>query len=363
MKKFLEFIKKLLLQVYYSYLIIKEEELTNVSLINKLKANFQGQAGDCWIIYNLKETNKGDYISDHEIFRSKTINRQYNLIMDDKLLFNTVFGNYVKVPKIFAYIDHGFMRDLDGNFLKTDDILALTRKEKVLIIKPINGGGGNNVHILRDEEHSIDKNKTSGKIKCLCLDNLNIDQNELRNFLENLNNFIITEFIKQHPYINQIFSETANSIRIITLRNPKNDKLTIPVAVHRIGRLASFPVDNFGKGGLSVEIDLDTGVLGKAASRLNYKNSAPVYMSRHPDTNKLITGVKIPYWQELKKTLISTSAKFPFIPFFAWDIIITKDGFTVMEINKSSGAKVYQVFGGKKNSLIGDFYRHHGIFK
>ncbi len=47
----------------------------------------------------------------------------------------------------------------------------------------------------------------------------------------------------------------------------------------------------------------------------------------------------------------------------AWDIVITEDSFSVIEINASTGIDLIQLWGGEKNKELGRFYKKHNIFR
>ena len=46
-----------------------------------------------------------------------------------------------------------------------------------------------------------------------------------------------------------------------------------------------------------------------------------------------ITGVRIPHWDSMTKKLLDVCAEMSYIPYVGWDIIITPDGFAVIEGN------------------------------
>jgi hypothetical protein len=363
LKKLSRTLKSMLTSLFAIVEIILDKGMYRVPLLVKLKMNLKGFVADRYVIYNIKSNNIDNYISDFEVFLSKRINRQYCLLMDDKFLLSSIFGKYVNVPRNFVIIKNGHLFDIYNSKVTFADFLRLFITEKQLIIKPIDGGGGKNIHIISTYK-KIDDEKTDQREEIgIFLDNKYVTQDDLFAWTKTLDHYIVTEYVKQHHYANELYKFTANTIRIITIQDPYQSKIRIPIAVQRIGRNASFPVDNFDKGGISVEIDLETGILGRAASRLSCTTNSPIFFDKHPDTGAQISGVTIPFWKELKNNLIEVASSFPFIAFIAWDVAITETGFTVIELNKSSGCKLYQVFGGQKKNLLGDFYRYHGIIR
>jgi len=354
---FYDFIKRL----YFRYRIFTEKENCKLSFYKKTKACLKGLKGDQWVWYSLDNSSIAQYVSEYEYYFTKVINRQYHLIMDDKLIFTEVFGKYINVPKIYFYIYKGEIFTRNSKQPSLENLFQILIKENTLILKPVNGARGEKVHIIRAAKN-FHVNETNQQDHIHYLDNELIEKDQLGEFISHLDEFIITEFIIQHPYAKSFYDKTTNTIRVITIQDPENDKWIITNAIHRIGTKKSFPVDNFSNGGLTVEINLETGVLGRAFDPTNC-NPTTFYMSEHPDTGAQITGVKIPYWEELKETLVDVSSKFPYVYFIAWDVVITKQGFSIVEINNSSGLNIFQVFGGVRNSKLGKFYKHHGVIK
>jgi len=352
-------IKKSLVYTHNIYRVIRDKGNCKVSFFNRIKANLKGFRSDQWIYYNLSEHDPTKFISDFEWYFTKNINRQYRLVMDNKNIFTEIFSRYLDVPNIYYYIKKGQVYSLNSSRNSTDEIIKILNKKKKLILKPINGGEGLNVHVI-SKSISDQQRKNLSEFDKLYYDDELSDKNRLRSLLKSLDEYIITEFIEQHNYAKQLYERTTNTIRIITLNNPSFGKIIIPCAIHRIGRDASFPVDNFSKGGLTVEIDLESGCLGRAASFLDCQGSELIFMSRHPDNNEQITGITVPYWEKIKSTLIEIARKFPYIFFIAWDVVVTEKGFSVIEINRSSGLNIFQIFGGMRESYLGDFYKFHG---
>ena len=355
-------ISNLLLYIHNVYRVIRDKGHCNVSFLDRIKANLKGFRSDQWIYYNLSNNDPKEYISDFEWYFTKDINRQYRVIMDNKLIFTEIFSKYLDVPEVYFYIKNGKLSNFCSNKNLTYEIIEKINKKKNLILKPVIGGEGLNVHLISKSMMEYKKNLQNNP-DLLYFDNQLIDIKKLMSLLSCMDEYIITEFIEQHNYAEKLYNRTTNTIRLITLNNPSTGKIIIPDAIHRIGRDASFPVDNFSKGGLSVEIGLDSGCLGRAASFYNYQGKKLIHLSNHPDTNEHITGITVPYWDKIKSKLIEIASKFPYIFFIAWDIVVTEKGFSVIEINRSSGLNIFQIFGGMRNSNLGDFYRFHQRIK
>lgn len=323
------------------------ENFYKIPFFKRIIMSINGFTANQYVRYELYKNDKSEYISEMERWKTRKINRRYNITMDDKLIFQEVFGKYVNTPRNFGWINDKKIFDLTGKCISEDDFLSLLIKQKKIVIKPTYGtGGGRGVHIVEKLDNGI------------YIDKKLIDNDELCNRIYSLDDYIICEFINQHQYASDIFDKTTNTIRLITIINSNDGTARITNALHRIGVESSIPVDNVLQGGLVAKIDLKTGVIGKAKSY--YTTSE---FSNHPESKAKIEGVQVPFWDTVKKKIIEVAENFPYIYFMAWDIVITEDSFSVIEINASTGIDLIQLWGGEKNKELGRFYKKHNIFR
>jgi hypothetical protein len=332
----------------------------------KIKLNLNGFKNDQYIYYCFSTNDKKNYISEYERWKSREINHKYHIIFDDKWVFSSLFSKYIEVPNVFAFIKKGEPFNITGSEIKQlciDDIVKLLYINSRLVIKPIIGSEGSNFHIIKCfKEKELSSSKSSQNHNFF-IDNNLVKEKELKQYLISLDQFLVTEYVKQHEYINKIYPHTTNSIRMITIVSPNNGEIILTNAIHRIGRNSSYPVDNFSKGGLTVEIDLETGILGRAASKYSHNNQSLIFMDHHPDSGAQISGIEIPDWKQTTTKIRKVASLFPYLKFIAWDVVITETGLSVLEINASSGLNLFQVFGGLRNGNLADFFKHHGIIK
>jgi hypothetical protein len=115
-----------------------------------------------------------------------------------------------------------------------------------------------------------------------------------------------------------------------------------------------------GAGGLSACIDLATGVLSRAACR----SDAGVIErhAHHPETGNPIEGVGVPYWAETTQQILHFAAQMPYLPFIGWDIVMTADGYSILETNPGSGFGVIQVHHPLLVDVrVARFFQAHGL--
>lgn len=227
-------------------------------------------------------------------------------LLDNKLSFKSHIQsncNGIKTSKLLAYYDH--------------DTKKITHyaepSSKKVVLKPLIGHGGYGFKKI-----SADKIKEELK-KCIT-------------------SYIAEDFIEQHNLLNLIFSESVNTIRVLTLK--KDDNYYVIKAILRVGRTSTKGVDNISSGGISINIDMKTGTLGKG--RRDYRYGDAEY-EIHPDSKYKFYGEKIPYFKELKKISIDSHKCFPMYKLIGWDISITPSGPILIEGNRVPDLDLYQI--------------------
>lgn len=327
------------------YNIVNGKSYKNVSLCNKLKMYIHGFDSDSYKNYDLENNNYKEYLTEVERWKSREINGQYKIILDDKRLFYEVFSSHIKIPKTILNIVNNVITDYNTQQeISLEDMLEYIKKYKGLAFRPTNNGGGKYVSVVIAKEN--DTYEINGKIT---------NREDTLNFLKTQCDDIVTEYVFQHEYSANIFSGSVNTIRIVTT-HMKNGDCIIPLALHRFGVEKSRPVDNACSGGIFGVIDIDTGKIGPCKSYL----TEDVY-SKHPDTGAQIDGIIVPRWDEIKEKILEVAQKFPYVKFVAWDVVLTDDGVTVIEGNASTGFGFFQMFKPERNTKLGEFYRENGI--
>jgi hypothetical protein len=139
--------------------------------------------------------------------------------------------------------------------------------------------------------------------------------------------YVIAPRIEQAEYARQIFPHSVNTIRVMTMIDVDTGKVTIPYAIHRVGVYATAPIDAFFAGGIVAPVDLETGELGAVVTQL--VNGKRRILDTHPETDAVIRGVRVPHWQKVREELLALAEQLPFLPWVAWDVVITDDGFLI----------------------------------
>jgi hypothetical protein len=120
-------------------------------------------------------------------------------------------------------------------------------------------------------------------------------------------------------------------------------------------------VDNSMAGGLAAAIDLDTGRASKAVSFPT--RASPVgWHSAHPETGAPIEGLEIPHWPRIVARMLEVCRRLPYLPYVGWDLVVTADGFRLIEGNHFPGLFPHQAHA----PLLADrrvfrFFAAHGV--
>lgn len=340
-------LKKIKLFVLYWTRIVFVKNNFKVPFFMKIKANlFGGYLADQYILYDLKNVDKREYLSEFDWYRSRYINEPFDFALNNKVVCTEILKRYIRMPENYFIKNKGHLYDFESGIKNIEDVYSILIEKEQIIIKPFAMGKGNGVHMISMQEN------------CIFIDGQVITKDEFNAFLECRDDFIISEYMKQHEYADNLYSETVNTIRFITIRDTKTHEWKPFFAVQRIGTEKTIPVDNGSKGGLIAKIDLSSGELSEARCL----HDLNLYYT-HPNTGKIIEGVKIPDWEKVKEEVLKVADKLPYLDFIAWDLLVTDEGLCVIEANASSGVNIIQLWGGQRNGELGEFYRTHKVIK
>lgn len=300
-------------------------------------------------IYDLQNGDAGDYLSDYARFHRCAINRYPHLLNDKVCFYWLMRGAGAPTPHLFAVIEHGAATMLDESGRSLSIAAALCEAGRA-VVKPRDGTNGRGVFFVtatQDGALSIG-DQPSGVLAMM------------QALSEGA--FILCERLDQHDYAARIFPHTMNTLRIMSFIDPSNGEPFIGRAVHRFGAARSGNVDNWSAGGLSAPIDLAAGVLGTAAGH-PAKHGRERYAA-HPDTGAAIRGIVIPGWEAIRRAVTRLAGLMPGNPYIGWDVLVTPNGFSVIEGNTTPDVNLIQVHGPLlADERIRRFYKHHNVIQ
>ncbi len=148
---------------------------------------------------------------------------------------------------------------------------------------------------------------------------------------------VVEEYVRQHPEMSRLNPDSVNTIRVVSFSSNSfpvtedGKMMDIAVANVRIGGGGSI-VDNFHNGGVTANIDLETGKIRTHA--VDYEGKV---FRKHPATGTVIKGFEIPYFQEALNMIRDAIETRRLEGYIGWDVAIAEDGPLLIEINTMPG--------------------------
>lgn len=256
-------------------------------------------------------------------------------ITESKIRLSEYFAvRNFETPVTVAMIKTGKILGITGTGMTFDELTSafLESSSGKFFIKPDKGRGGKGIFTIK---------KINGK---LLLNGLPLSR---KIFSEKTTHkdFIIQEGLTQRSDISTINPSSVNTLRIVT--QYQGNDFRISAAVLRIGR-NGMDIDNATQGGISVNIDIESGILSKYA----FAEHSTEIFEKHPDTNFKFEGAVINYWKKIKQNILDYASRATEFPEVAWDIAILENGIAVIEINLNYGIDHLQCcIGGMRRKL------------
>lgn len=325
----------------YKWLIEQEvdswTQWVSIPLRRRLWLLRHGFTSPCGKLYDFDDNGQEAYLSELQRYRLfRATNGEHRYLLDDKLSQHWMLADHPENrPTAFGVIDRGFVHgvaggDLEGDPIPVSDWLPdAVRTQEKLVLKQLRGSGGKEVLVCAyDEGYTLDGEPVTERTLCEAA--------------KQLSGYLVTEHVTQHAYADSLYPHATNTMRLLTIWDEQAGELLTPVAVHRIGTDRSRPVDNLSVGGLSAEIDFETGELSRAA-QLPFSGEVPWY-SAHPDTGAPIEGERVPKWETVRSTVEQFAMETTNIPIIGWDILVDESGVpVVIEANTGTDVQLLQV--------------------
>lgn len=284
----------------------------------------------------INKDNYKSFLSDRAYRLGHPWNGTYSSIIDNKLYLPYLLKDYPEHTPMYFYFLNNNIQELGGaGNITFEEFLLLLRKQKRLVLKHICSSLGNGFHLL--EYIKEDK---------ILLDTQYVNEIKLRHFLYSLKDYIVSEYVQQHQYAQEVNSSSLNTIRMLCVRDKRLNTFNVVRCFHRFGSNGSL-VDNLGGGNACLHfVDIATGIV-ESAGMVNINNQGEQYSEHviHPSGRDL-TGLKIPSFNEIKDKVLEISNSFPFLKYVGWDIAITEKGFKIIEANSLTSLGILQRKGG-----------------
>ena len=275
--------------------------------------------------YGLTDDNYHNVISDWDYEYLYPMNHKvYQQWIENKLTMRYTLEPFKEyLPKYFYHLlkNRDVMRLMDcpQNYpASLDGVIECIRAFGIVAAKKARGSHGVGFYKIEANGDSFNANGDEYSLE------------RFKDFLLNLDDYVITEYVKMHPLFEKLNPVSVNTIRITAINEHGNDPI-LPFAFLRIGTKKSGVTDNLGAGGMVCKVNVNNGVFYDAETLSNHVFTK---VKEHPDTHELVEGT-IPHWDEVKKGVIKICEYMPALEWLGFDIAITEDGFRIIEINRS----------------------------
>lgn len=277
--------------------------------------------------YGITRKNHRDFISDFEYSWLRHINGDYCFLFEDKISLKYIVNSFHDCfPEYYYHIRNSnsgnvvikMMDCPEDRGRDYEDILALAREKGELALKPDTGSHGNGFCRLTydGDKYYLNFKEASPKEIISMLD-------------DEANQYLVTEFISNHPQFKKIYEGAVNTIRLLVFKD-ENGNPQIGNAYMRFGSSKTGTVDNMGAGGIFAELDIESGRYHDA--KIITHNSI-IPCEKHPDTNVIIEGI-VPHWEDVKNTVLAVARDIKPMEYFGFDVAITERGVKFPEINR-----------------------------
>jgi len=341
---------------YYSGLVFEKffSDLLNnksTSFRQKIWAQKRGFYSRRIEFYGLTEDNYRNYLSDFDYYRLHPINGRYNRWIDDKLLMKFILHPFNEfLPEYYYHFCNQeilSLMDCPKDFESSiDGVINLLKEKKALAVKPTAG------------THGIGFTKLSYINDNFQINHQPSNESGVIDLLDHWRKsdgagYLITEYLKPHPDLSHIWSETPNALRLMVIRE-RNQYPKIINAFIRFGNKLTGAIDNSFVGSIICHVDLHTGFFTEGKI---IKDEVIYDNPYHPDTEVLVEG-NVPYWQMICDEILKISNYLSEIIYFGYDIAVTESGFKIIEINSQQAIGFIQKYSPIFTSeLSKDFFK------
>lgn len=220
---------------------------------------------------------------------------EYRHIFSDKAEFNRRFGEFLGREWMDIRASTG------------DELREFVQRHGRIMVKVTDSLGG--IGIQKHEASEIS------------------DFDRFRTDLLENRQFLVEEFITQHPEMTSLSPTSVNTLRLITYFDGSDVKILARVL--KIGNGGD--VDNFSHGGMYTMLDED-GVARYAA----FDGDGATF-AVHPLSGTPIVGFAVPNYDLVLELIDKLGRAVPEIPYVGWDLAVTPDGACVIEGNYNTG--------------------------
>lgn len=159
------------------------------------------------------------------------------------------------------------------------------------------------------------------------------------------NHYMIEEVIVNHPDVAKVNPDSVNTLRVETCLDAKGEFHLLQV-LFMVGSTKTI-VSNCHSGGMMCHIDMKTGCIDNAGY-----NPKGIWYEVHPASGITLRGYKLPFMDKLEDYIKSVCQVMPNARYVGWDVVITPNGFELIEGNYCPGQCTQVCDGVPKYELL-----------
>ena len=206
------------------------------------------------------------------------------------------------------------------------------KKHHSFVVKPADWSSGIGIHKVSMDQYDNDPRIAFNSI-------LNEGEDIKKNHTRRDSNMVLEELIQQDESMAVLHRGSVNAIRATAVRGKDGD-IHIFHPWIKVGMNGKF-VASAAQDGFAAEVDVKTGVVITDG----YQEDGHVF-EVHPNTGVRIKGFKIPRWNEMLTMVDELMEQLPEYGYVGWDLVLTGNGWVVMEGNYS-GNFSFQMINGR----------------
>lgn len=318
-------------------------------------------------LYGLTDENYQDYVPDYNYFMLHPLNNHFLKWLDKTTLKYVLNSNGCEdtMPDYYIYIENDgsytYLMNAPSHISKNSNYLySLLHDKKILAMKPNSGtsGGLGFIKLELVDEKLFENNKL-------------INNEKFEQIKDSMRNYIVTEYVHQHPSLASIWPDSECTLRVIMTKNPKQNlfeaaKWSCAVSYARFGTSISGGASNLSSGGVGVGFEFESGRYKDFGIRYKrFCENGDWIIDMHPDTKIKWREHILPNWGHVKSKIYDICDHVSSLDYLGMDIIITEDGMKLCEINSHPAMDYEQVMCGPvlQNPDVKEFFVTKGLFK
>ena len=247
--------------------------------------------------YKVKRKDRAKYVTqgNKRLFFKSFYDDDARKVLDSKYLFSKRFSKYVTRAWIYT------------GEVTADEIRSFIEQQGRVVVKPIISTWGIGVGIKTIED----------------IDDIIAD-------VQKGNHYMIEEVIVNHPDVARVNPDSVNTLRVETCLDHDGVFHLLNV-LFMVGSTKTI-VSNCHSGGMMCHVDVKTGCIDNAGY-----NPTGIWYEVHPVSGIKLRGYKLPFIDHLEEYIKGVCQVMPNARYVGWDVVITPDGFELIEGNFCPG--------------------------